>query len=217
MRGVGRLGAGRDGHRPWWPANQWHGNPNRSATIGNTKGVGGGDVDGPSTVWSASWVWRDKRGGRNRYAFIQSDYSSKYNLKYYELHHCVRGMNLAILLVHPCPQEPKQVVKKCGGLLEGRELWVLTVLESGVHVAHFPLLNITLYNYSCTVALYFLILILERSMDICICAVKYMKSRFMLCKHGANQENGPTRYYKIQKKWIYFCILAVFGTGIQWD
>ena len=32
------------------------------------------------------------------------------------------GMNLAVSLVHPCPQEPKQVVEGHGGLFEGREL-----------------------------------------------------------------------------------------------
>ena len=31
-------------------------------------------------------------------------------------------VNLAVLLVHSCPLEPKKVVKGCGGLLEGREL-----------------------------------------------------------------------------------------------
>ena len=32
------------------------------------------------------------------------------------------SVNLTVLLVHPCPQEQKQVVKGHGGMLEGREL-----------------------------------------------------------------------------------------------
>ena len=31
-------------------------------------------------------------------------------------------VSLAVLLVHPCPQEPNQVVKEHGGLFEGQEL-----------------------------------------------------------------------------------------------
>ena len=32
------------------------------------------------------------------------------------------GVNPIVSLVHPCPLEPKQVVERCGGLLERREL-----------------------------------------------------------------------------------------------
>ena len=34
-------------------------------------------------------------------------------------------------------------------------------------------------------------------MDLRICAVKYIKSCFMLCKHAANEENGASRYNKV--------------------
>ena len=41
-------------------------------------------------------------------------------------------------------------------------------------------------------------------MDLHICAVKYMKSDFMLCIHAGNIENGASRYYKVLKSgYIY--------------
>ena len=72
-------------------------------------------------------------------------------------------------------------------------------MASGVQVAFFTVLNSTLYSSNRIFSLYFLSQMLERSMDLHVCAFKYMKSCFLKSKHAANQENDASRYCIVLK------------------
>ena len=54
-------------------------------------------------------------------------------------------------------------------------------------------------------------------MDLHSCAVKYIKSCFMLCEHAANQENSASWCYKVLLKERLYVFWQFWGTGIQWD
>ena len=47
-----------------------------------------GGVDGPPVAQGATGCWQSRQRERTGCAILQSDYSSKYYKKYYELHHC---------------------------------------------------------------------------------------------------------------------------------
>ena len=52
---------------------------------------------------------------------------------------------------------------------------------------------------------------LERTTDLHICAIRYIKSCFMLCKHVVNQENGASRYYKVLESGYIYIFFDSFG------
>ena len=80
-------------------------------------------MDGPHAMRGASRGRQDKARVEKRGARLSNLTVAQSTTLSNASYSIAQGeMNLAVVLVHPCPQEPKQIVKEYGGLLEGREL-----------------------------------------------------------------------------------------------